>query len=345
MCGVTGPFDILAYGPRATLREAAPPEWVPPMLATLTDKPFSDPGWAFERKFDGERCLAFRSRGELRLRSRSCRPLEGTYPEIADALRDQPLDDFVVDGEVVAFDGARTSFALLQQRSGIKDPEVARMSSVRVFFYVFDLLYAQGRDATRLALLDRKRVLRRALDFRDPVRYTVHRNCDGERYFAQACTHGWEGLIAKETTSAYVPRRSSDWLKLKCSAGQEFVVAGFTEPAGSRIGLGALLVGYYDGQGDLVYAGKVGTGFDRATLVELGRRLKRLESTRPAFTPAPKVGRGVHWARPELVVQVSFTEWTSEGKLRHPRFEGLREDKAAGEVHRENPRGRTVRGQ
>lgn len=238
-----------------------------------------------------------------------------------------------------SFDGARMSFALLQHRSGIKDPEVARVSPVRVYFYVFDMTYAQGRDTTRLALLDRKRVLRRALDCRDPVRYSAHRHCEGERYFAQACTRGWERLIAKETTSAYVPRRLSDWLKLKCSAGQEFVVGGFTEPAGSRMGLGAVLVGYYDDKGDLIYAGKVGTGFDRATLVELRRRLGRLGSDRPAFTPAPKVGRGGHWTRPELLVQLSFTEWTFDNKLRHPRFEGLREDKqqtkSTGKLRRE----------
>jgi bifunctional non-homologous end joining protein LigD len=309
------------------------------MLATLTDKRFSDPAWIFERKLDGERCLAFRRGDEVRLLSRTRQRLGGTYPEIVDAIAAQESSaarDMVVDGEVVAFERGRTSFARLQQRLGITDPERARRSPVAVFYYVFDLLHLDGYDTTALAVRHRKALLREALTFGDGLRFTAHRNGAGESYLDVACARGWEGLIAKRADSPYVSRRSPDWLKLKCSASQELVIGGFTEPSGSRVGLGALLVGYHDGD-DLVYAGKVGTGFSRHFLVDLRRRLDALEIERSPFTRGRVTERAVHWVRPELVAQVAFTEWTSDGKLRHPRFEGLRTDKPAAQVTRERP--------
>jgi bifunctional non-homologous end joining protein LigD len=242
----------------------------------------------------------------VRLLSRTRRQLGGTYPEIADALAGQHADDFVVDGEIVALERRRTSFGRLQQRLGITDPQVARRSPVRVYYYVFDLLHLDGFDTTALALRDRKAVLRQALTFTDPLRFTTHRNTNGEAYFAQACANGWEGVIAKRADAPYVSRRSGDWLKLRCSAGQEMVIGGFTEPAGSRVGLGALLVGYYDGT-ELVYAGKVGTGYSHATLCDLRRRLDRLETKRSPFHRDRIAERGVHWVRPELVAEVLFT--------------------------------------
>jgi DNA ligase D-like protein (predicted ligase) len=272
----------------------------------------------------------------VRLLSRTRRPLEGTYPEIVDALSTQPSDDFVVDGEVVAFERGRTSFGRLQRRLGITDPEQARRSPVAVFFYVFDVLHLDGHDTTGLALRDRKTLLRQAVRFRGRLRYTSHRNTNGEAFLVEACTMGWEGLVAKRADAPYVSRRSPDWLKLKCSAGQEFVIGGFTEPAGSRVGLGALLVGYY-ADGELVYAGKVGTGYTQATLLDLRQRLDALEVPTSPFTRGRVVERGVHWVKPDLVAQVVFTEWTADGKLRHPRFEGLRADKSAREVVREQP--------
>ena len=322
---------------RERLRPAPHPGWISPMLATLTDRRFSDPGWVYERKLDGQRCLAFRSGRQVRLLTRSRQPLDGTYPEVADALAAQAVDDIVVDGEIVAFEGGRTSFARLQQRLGIADPERARRSPVRVHFYVFDLLHLDGCDTTRLPLRTRKALLRDALTFRTPLRYTAHRNTDGDAYLAEACEKGWEGLIAKRADAPYVSKRSTDWLKLKCSARQELVIGGFTEPAGSRVGLGALLVGYYD-SGDLVYAGKVGTGYTRSVLRDLRSRLDRLEVGEPPFDRGDPPRRGVHWVPPELVAEIAFTEWTTDGKLRHPRFEGLRTDKPAGEVTRERPR-------
>lgn len=331
-------FAGLGPDTRRRLRRAAQPDWIAPMLATLTDRRFSDPGWLFERKLDGERGLAFRKGPDVRLLSRTRQQLGRTYPEIADALASQDVNNFVVDGEIVAFEGRRTSFGRLQQRLGITDPQLARRSPVRVYFYVFDLLHLDGHDTTALALRDRKSLLRWALLFTDPLRFTAHRNASGEAYFAHACAHGWEGVIAKRADAPYVSRRSGDWLKFKCSAGQEMVIGGFTEPAGSRVGLGALLVGYYDGA-DLVYAGKVGTGYSQATLRDLRQRLDRLELDRSPFSRGRIAERRVHWVRPELVAEVVFSEWTRDGKLRHPRFVGLRNDKRPRDVVRERPAG------
>jgi bifunctional non-homologous end joining protein LigD len=189
----------------------------------------------------------------------------------------------------------------------------------------------------RKALRARKALPRRALAFHGPLRFTTHRNTTGEAYLRQACQWGWEGLIAKRADSAYVPKRSTDWLKFKRSQGQETVVGGFTEPAGSRIGFGALLVGYYEG-GRLRYAGKVGTGYDQRTLTGLRKRLDGLERERQPFAGDAIRERGAHWVRPELVAEIAFTEWTGDGKLRHPRFVGLRTDKAATGVVRERPK-------
>jgi bifunctional non-homologous end joining protein LigD len=333
-----GPFDRLSGDARSRLRASPPPDWVAPMLATLTDRYFSDPAWIFERKLDGERCLAFRQDGGVRLLSRSQQRLNNTYPEIVDGLVRYGATNLVVDGEVVAFEGGRTSFERLQQRLGISNADEARRSPVAVFYYIFDLLYLEGYSTTALGLRDRKTLLKGALQYRDALRFTPHRNGSGEAYFQFACAHGWEGLVAKRADSTYASRRSPDWLKFKCSLGQEFVVGGFTEPAGSRVGLGALLVGYYDG-GQLVYAGKVGTGFSTALLLSLRQQLDALETDKQSFTRGRITERGVHWVRPELVAEVVFSEWTTDGKLRHPRFEGLRTDKAASDVQRERPVG------
>ncbi len=306
------------------------------MAATLSDRPFSDPGWIFEPKLDGVRCLAFRSGHEVRLLSRNRQPLGDTFPEIVDRLAEQRQEDFVVDGEVVALERGRSSFPRLQRRLGVKNPLEARSSGVAVDYYVFDLLFLDGFDLRVLGTRDRKRLLRRALDFGRGLRFTTHRNAEGEAFLSQACTRGWEGIIAKRADARYVSRRSRSWLKLKCSASQELVVGGFTDPAGGRVGFGALLLGYYR-DGELSYAGKVGTGFDHATLVALRRRLDQLEVPRPVFGGARRWPRGTHFVRPELVAEVAFTEWTRDGMLRQPRYLGLRGDKAPREVVRERP--------
>ncbi|OBH21076.1 ATP-dependent DNA ligase [Mycobacterium sp. E3247] len=319
---------------REALHDEPVPDWRSPTLATLTDKRFSDPNWIFERKFDGMRCLAFRDDGRVRLLSRNRQPLNGTYPELVDAVTAQHSTRFVLDGEVVAFEGRRTSFARLQARLGITDPEVARASPVRVFYYVFDLLHLDGKSTVDAPLLWRKRLLRKAIEFGGPLRYTPHRVGDGLAAYRAACERGDEGVIAKLADSRYDGGRSRNWLKFKCVRDQEFVVGGYTSPKGSRVELGALLLGYYDGR-DLVYAGKVGTGFDDATLRRLHGRLSAITRDTPPFSRGLVREPDAHWASPELVVQIGFTEWTRDGKLRHPRYLGIRTDKDAAEVVRE----------
>jgi len=306
------------------------------MLATLTHQAFSSEDWLYERKLDGVRCLAFRRRGRVRLLTRNRQPAEDTFPEIVESLGRAARADFVLDGEVVCFDGLVTSFARLQQRLGIRDPEEARSRGVAVHFYALDVLHWGGRDLTGLGTRDRKRVLRRALSFDRRVRFTPHRVGAGEAALARACRKGWEGLIAKRGDAPYRHGRSRDWLKLKCGARQELVIGGFTDPRGSRTGFGALLVGHH-ADGELRYAGKVGTGFDDAVLEDLSRRLRRLGRDRCPFADPPRE-RGAHWVSPRLVAEVGFTEWTGSGKLRHPRFLGLRHDKPPRQVRREHAR-------
>jgi DNA ligase D-like protein (predicted ligase) len=306
------------------------------MLATLTDTPFSDPDWIYERKLDGERCLVFRHGGTVRLKSRNNRTLNDTYPEIEEALTRGGRLDLIADGEIVAFDGKLTSFSRLQQRIGITDRDEARHSSISVYLYLFDLLHAAGKDVTRLPLRHRKTLLKRALDFNNRIRYTAHRNEHGEEYLRDACRKGWEGLIAKRADAPYRHSRSRDWLKLKCVNQQEFVIGGYTDPRGSRTGFGALLIGYYD-DGTLRYAGKVGTGYTDQTLESLSDRLAGIERKSRPFgedTGEPRA----HWVTPRLVAQIAFTEWTEDGRLRHPRFLGLRRDKKPEEVVREQPK-------
>jgi DNA ligase D-like protein (predicted ligase) len=329
--------DRLDAAQRKALRHSRMPAWTQPMLATLTDARFSSPDWIFERKLDGERCLVFRRRRHVQLLSRNRQDLNATYPELVDALAGQNPTRYILDGEIVAFEGNTTSFSRLQGRIGIHDPEQARASGIKVWIYLFDLLYLDRFDTTGLALRTRKQLLRKAFDFHDPLRFTVHRNTDGERLYRRACHRGWEGLIAKRADSHYLHSRSRHWLKFKCVNRQELVIGGYTEPAGSRRGFGALLLGYYEG-GKLRYAGKVGTGFDRETLHSLGKRLAGLTRKTCPYAATPEAADdAVHWVRPELVAEIGFTEWTGGRRLRHPRFLGLRDDKPARRVVREAP--------
>jgi bifunctional non-homologous end joining protein LigD len=317
------------------------PGWLAPELATLTQDRFSDPAWLYERKLDGERCLAYRDGGQLCLLTRNQKHVSATYPEIAAALAAQEGADFIVDGEVVAFDGAATSFSRLQQRLGVRDPGPDLLRAVPVYYYLFDVLWAQGRDVRPLPLRERKRLLRRLLGWNDPLRYSTHRVHDGEAYYAHACASGWEGLVVKHGDSPYRAGRSRDWLKFKCQNAQEFVIGGWTDPQGTRSGFGALLIGYYDPDGQLVYAGKVGTGFDEAMLASLSAKLAGLERRSTPFDRGTLPRAGVHWVEPCLVGQVAFSEWTGGGQLRHPRFQGLRRDKDPASVTRELPRKET----
>jgi bifunctional non-homologous end joining protein LigD len=304
------------------------------MKAVLSDEPFSSPDWLFERKLDGERCGALRRDGQVTLLSRTGRVMDAGYPELVEALSVKG-PDLLIDGEIVAFRGGQTSFERLQQRMQIRDPERARRSPVAVYYYIFDLLELGGEDVRPLQLLERKSRLRGAVMFRGHLRYTTYRRGDGEKAFRSACRRGWEGVIAKRAASPYVASRSRDWLKLKCAHGQELVIGGWTAPKGSRERMGALLVGYYE-RGKLRYAGKVGTGFDRQALHRLGDELERRERPNSPFE-AGNPPANVRWAEPELVAEIGFAEWTRDGKLRQPRYQGLRDDKVAREVVRELP--------
>ena len=307
------------------------------MLATLTDRREFDDSWLLERKFDGERCVARKNGNDVRLESRTAKDLTGTYPEVRGAVGGQGARGLLLDGEVVAFDGEQTSFSRLQQRLGVTNPRPDLVAGYPVVFCVFDLLELDGDDLRSLPLIERRARLTEAVRPSAALQLSEAWRDESQRRFAQACRSGWEGLIAKRVQAPYVEGRSRDWLKLKCVREQELVIGGFTEPAGSRTDFGALLVGYYEG-GRLRYAGKVGTGYTAATLRDVGARLRELETREPPFVDARPIPRGTHWVRPELVAQIGFAEWTNDGRLRQPRFLGLRDDKRPAEVVRERPR-------
>ncbi len=334
------PLDVLSEEEREGARPRDQPAWTEPMLATLTHERFSDPDWIYERKLDGVRLLVFRKDGDVRLRTRNRKDRGSTYPELVAALEgDGP--DLVADGEVVAFDGDVTSFSRLQERIQIQDEEEARERAreVAVKLYLFDLLHVDGHDITDVPLRGRKRVLRESFEWEDPLRFTAHRNEEGEAFWAEACEKGWEGVMAKDARGPYLHTRSKKWLKFKCGHRQELVVGGFTEPEGKRVGFGALLLGYHEDDG-LRYAGKVGTGWDDETLESLRSRMDGLERrTSPFESGDPPDSDDIHWVTPKLVAEVGFTEWTDAGRLRHPRFLGLRGDKDPEDVVRERAEG------
>lgn len=301
--------------------------WMEPMLATLTDDRFSAVGWIYEHKLDGIRGIAYKTGHTVHIFSRNRLSLDGSFPTIVRAVAEACPDDVVLDGELVAVERERMGFQALQQR---------HQRDVDVRYYVFDILRIGHEDLRSLPLRERLNRLEQALPLRPPLYAVERRERDGEAFYAEACANGWEGLIAKDAASPYVGGRSKLWLKFKCSLGQEFVIGGFTDPQRSRVGFGALLVGVYGDDGQLHYAGKVGTGYDRQTLLSLRARLDALE--RPASPFAEEKGLPrlrVHWTEPRLVAQVEFSEWTAASHLRHPRYVGLRDDKDARDVKRE----------
>jgi DNA ligase D-like protein (predicted ligase) len=308
------------------------PAFVAPMLATLVKPPdhyrTSRPGeWQYERKLDGLRCVAVRNGDRVDLFSRNELSFNARFPEVAAALAALPVTRLVVDGELVVFDGDQTSFSLLQS-----SPHPAHLT-----YGLFDLLHLDGRDTTRSALTDRQALLAAAIgDGHAPLTLVKPLQGTPAELLDRACTAGWEGLVAKRVSSTYHSGRSPDWIKLKCTASQELVIGGWTDPNRSRVGLGALLVGYYDDDHQLRYAGKVGTGFSNDLLVRLhGDLLAREMPDSPFADPVRQ--KGAHWVRPDMVAEVAFTEWTGDGRLRHPSFQGLRPDKEAADVRRETP--------
>lgn len=331
---VTEALKPQAPSPRPKPREE---EHLEPMLATLTDERFSDPDWVFERKLDGERRLSYLRPSGVTMLSRNGKELNNEYPEIVEALRPLSSQDMVVDGELVAFEGGKTSFAKLQERMHVKDPQEALERGVKVYYNLFDLLRYRGQDVRRKPLVDRKQLLAESVERSDLIRMTEHVPEDGERLYKEACESGWEGIIAKRASSPYQGRRSEDWLKMKCTLRQEFVVGGFTEPKGRRPHLGALFIGYYEGD-ELRFAGKVGTGFTAEQLECLHRELMGLEVPEQPFHGPHLRHHEPHWVRPELVAEVEFTSWTEDGRLRHPSYVALRQDKPPEEVVRERPR-------
>jgi ATP-dependent DNA ligase len=281
------------------------PEWLEPMAATLTQERFTGPEWIFEQKLDGIRLLAFRDGDVVRLLTRN--RLTRDIPHVVRAIRALPVAEVVLDGE------------------STWDP------TSDVAYHVFDILWLNGRATTALPLAERLALLDR-LELAPPLGRVAR--VRAARPWEHACAHGWEGVIAKRIDSPYEHRRSRSWLKMKCEATQPFVVGGFTDPQKSRVGLGALLVGYWDGP-DFVFAGKVGTGFDTHLLVTLRARLDALEIEHPPFTRAVGLPRvRAHWVRPEIVVDVAFSEWTVHGKLRHSRLLSLLPQHAPHDVAR-----------
>jgi bifunctional non-homologous end joining protein LigD len=303
------------------------------MAATLTDKRFTGPEWLFERKLDGIRLLAYKKGRDIQLFSRN--QLEQHNPAITGAIAALPHRELILDGEVTGVWGPAST----------RDADKPR----GLAYHVFDVLWIDGRDVMSLPL-DERRALLKTLPLRAPLRRVTA--LDDEKPWERACAEGWEGVIAKRRDSVYEHRRSPNWLKMKCEASQELVVGGFTDPQGARVGLGALLVGYFaprqgsgrpeqesKGEGDdLVFAGKVGTGFDTKMLLDLRAKFDRLEIDKSPFTKATGLPRlRAHWVKPQIVVQVAFIEWTVHDKLRHPRLLGIRTDKSAREVVRERP--------
>ena len=281
------------------------PEWLTPMAATLTQERFTGPEWIFERKFDGIRLLAFKNGANVQLFSRN--RLTQELPAVVQAVKSLPVKQLILDGEVT-------------WRGG------------RVKYHVFDVMWHDGTNVTSLPLVERQKLLS-GLELKEPLERV--KTLDDPMPWERALKEGWEGVIAKRCDSVYEHRRSRNWLKMKCELAQEFVVGGFTDPQGKRVGLGALLVGYFD-ENDFVFAGKIGTGFDTKLLLELREQLDQLEVSKAPFTKAIGLPRlRAHWVRPKIVVQVGFIEWTVHGKLRHPRLLGVRNDKEARKVVKE----------
>jgi bifunctional non-homologous end joining protein LigD len=308
------------------------PERIRPQLATLMDQVPEGENWLHEIKFDGYRAICKIENREAHFFTREWKDWTDRFGNLREAAASLPVKSALLDGEVVVLlpNGA-TSFEALQNSLGRR--------SRQLIYYAFDLLYLDGFDLRNVPLLQRKKTL--SSIFRDSeglIRFSDHFQGQGEEIFKRACEYPLEGIISKRADRPYMPGRGADWLKVKCLSNQEFVIGGFTEPAGSRTGFGALLVGMHQ-NGDLVYSGKVGTGYSDKTLNQLHSRLERLQQPKPPFSNPPKGAavRKVHWVRPELVAQVQFTGWTRDGILRHPSFQGLREDKRPDEVRKEEP--------
>lgn len=315
-------------------REAPLPEFIPPQLATLVSEAPAGDDWLHELKFDGYRMVCHLQRGKSRFWSRNQKDWTEKFPNLSKALKALPVTAAILDGEVVVVDKAgRSSFQKLQQSM--------KGGAATFIFQIFDLIYLDGYNLTRVPLRERKALLEDLLsgvDAKGPLRYSDHVVGNGDRFFKQACAYGIEGIVSKLADCPYESTRSRSWLKVKCTKRQEFVIAGYTPSKKDFPGFGSLILGVYD-KGKLVYSGRVGTGFSIKQRLELQKKLDRIAQPLMPFATKPKDPglRDAHWAKPQLVGEVEFTEWTEEGSIRHPSFQGLREDKKAKDVVREEP--------
>ncbi|HXU36908.1 MAG TPA: non-homologous end-joining DNA ligase [Blastocatellia bacterium] len=312
---------------------AALPDFVSPQLATLVKEAPPGDEWLHELKFDGYRMLCRIGHGKVRFWSRNRVEWTAKFPSIARAMQSIAATSAIFDGEVVVMDSrGRTSFQRLQQAMG-------KGGSAEFIYEVFDLVYLDGFNLAKTPLIERKRLLKKLLGATDasgPLRYSDHIEGSGAEVFKQACRKGTEGIVSKLATSTYDSARNRNWQKVKCSKQQEFVIAGYTPSKKGLPGFGSLILGVYE-EGELVYTGRVGTGFSLKKRVELKKKFDTIARETAAFAVKPKAAglADAHWVSPRLVAEVTFTEWTSDGAIRHPSFQGLREDKKPHEVHRE----------
>ena len=315
-------------------RKTSLPEFVPPQLATLVSSAPAGDVWLHELKFDGYRMICHLHRGNARFWSRNQKDWTEKFPNLSKALKALPVSAAILDGEIVVVDKeGRSSFQKLQQSM--------KGGAVTFIFQIFDLIYLDGYNLTRVPLRERKALLEELLvgtKAGGPLRYSDHVVGNGAQFFKQACEYGIEGIISKLADSVYESTRSRSWQKVKCNKRQEFVIAGYTPSKKDFPGFGSLILGVYD-KGKFIYSGRVGTGFSIKQRLELQKKLDRISQPAMPFATKPKDPglRDAHWAKPELVGEVEFTEWTEEGSIRHPSFQGLREDKKAKDVVREKP--------
>lgn len=318
-------------------RKAAMPVFVPPQLATLAKDPPAGDGWLHELKFDGYRMLCHLSKGKAKFWSRNAKDWTERFSSLEKPLKKLPVNNVILDGEIVVVDPkGRSSFQRLQQSMG---------SGAALVFQVFDVIYLDGYLLTRTPLHERKAVLEQllsALPAKGPVRYSDHIGGNGQKFFKQACEYGIEGIVSKQADSLYESTRNKNWLKVKCNKRQEFVVVGYTPSKKAFPGFGSLVLGVYGtgkDKGKLIYAGRVGTGFSIKKRLEIQKMLNQIAQPAMPFASKPKDPglRDAHWAKPKLIAEVEFTEWTDDGSIRHPSFQGLREDKKPADVIREEP--------
>ena len=330
----TSLLQLIPAEEKKLIRKEAMPSFIKPMLAEIAKAPFSDKNWVFERKLDGERCLIFKKGNSVILKSRNNKILNESYPEVVTLIKKLSMPKCIIDSEIVAMKNKITDFSLLQERFGVNYAAKISPTKMHIYCYAFDIMYYDGYLVTHLPWTTRNVILKNLIPFQGIFRYVTHRKDKGAVFLKKACQDKWEGLMAKKNNSPYLSKRSPYWLKLKCGNEQEFVIGGYTQPAGTRTNFGALLLGYYD-KGKLLYAGKVGTGFNETILADLGKKLKKLTIKRNPFNNYDLSTKNVLWIKPQLVCQIKFTEWTRTNKLRHPSFLGLRYDKVAKDVKKE----------